>query len=126
HTQYIAIFVAVLGVMVAAIQMAFTQRGESARDLLRSLITFGVASAFSIAIVQALVAFGDQFANCIVTTAVRGANDWQCVDLDQKPAVLEAGNGFRDTMKGVMGFSATAGTVGIGLMITIGILTLLA
>src|SRR5262245_44799866 len=48
HTSYIAIFVAVIGILVGAIQMAWSQRGEAARDILRSLITLGVASALCV------------------------------------------------------------------------------
>src|SRR5688572_18111286 len=35
HTQYIAVFVATIGLLVGAMQMAWSQRGETARDLLR-------------------------------------------------------------------------------------------
>jgi hypothetical protein len=50
HTQYIAIFVAVVGLLIGAMQMAWSHRGEAARDILRSLITLAVASALSVGV----------------------------------------------------------------------------
>src|SRR5437867_3816233 len=66
HTSYIAIFVAVIGLLVGAIQMAWSHRGEAARDILRSLITLAVAAALSVGVAQALIEFGDQFSTCLV------------------------------------------------------------
>lgn len=122
HTEYIAIFVATIGVLVAAVQMAFTQRGEAVRDLLRSLMTFAVASALSIAAVQVLIDFGDRFADCIITTALTNSGaGWTCGG----PAAAN-GDAFGASMLATMGFAVASGPIGVGLMITIGILTLLA
>ena len=108
--------------MVGAMQMAWSHRGEPARDILRSLITLAVASALSVAVAQALIEFGDKFSDCLVTTALRddGAG-WHCGIGNHG-----GGKGFGDTMAALLGFSAAAGPIGIGLMITIGILTIVA
>ena len=123
HTNYIAIIVAAIGLVIGAIQMAWSQRGETARDLLRSLITLAVAAALSIGVAQALIEFGDQFSACLVTTALHDdGSGWTC-NFDNMAA---NGKAFGDSMAALLGFSAAAGPIGIGLMITIGILTIIA
>src|SRR3954454_24467709 len=122
HTRFIAVFVAVIGLMVGAIQMAWSQRGEGAREILRSLITLAVASALSVGVAQALIEFGDRFSDCLVTTALsKSGEGWTCG--------LGAGGSeeFGKAMMLLLGFTATAvGPLGIGLLITIGILSVIA
>jgi len=128
HTQFIALFIAAIGLIVGAIQMAWTQRGESARELLRSLITLAVAAAFSIAVAQALITVGDIFSSCIISSA-----------LDSKTAgwvdgCQNIGSGdsqaFGEKMGAVLGFAAIVGIAGspvlIGIMIAVGILCVIA
>ncbi len=122
HTQFIAVFVAVIGVMVGAIQMAWSHRGEAARDILRSLITLAVAAALSIAVAQALIEFGDKFSDCLVTTALSDSGEgWRC-------GIGNTGGGksFGQSMTAMLAVSATVGPIGIGLAITIGVLAIVA
>ncbi|WP_238153356.1 hypothetical protein, partial [Kribbella speibonae] len=130
HTQFIALFIAALALVFGAIQMAWTQRGESARELLRSLITLAVAAAFSIAVAQALISAGDMFSSCIISTALdTGSSDgsWTsgCQNIGSGDAVA-----FGRTMSLVLGFGAAAAIAGspllIGIMIAVGILCVLA
>ncbi|MGW7681261.1 hypothetical protein ACWGID_11005 [Kribbella sp. NPDC054772] len=127
HTQFITLFIAAIGLVVGAMQMAWTQRGESARELLRSLITLAVAAAFSIAVAQALISLGDKFSQCIVSSALSSNSGWV-------PNCDEIGSGdakaFGGKMALVLGFAAVAALAGspllIGIMIAVGILCVVA
>ncbi|MEU8222984.1 hypothetical protein [Kribbella sp. NPDC048915] len=130
HTEFIAVFLAGVALVFGAIQMAWTQRGESARDLLRALITLAIASAFSIAIAQALIEVGDMFSSCIISTALDSdstSTSWVtgCQEINS----ADSGD-FGTTMTAVLGFGAAAAIAGspllIGIMIAIGVLTVLA
>ncbi|MDX2972626.1 hypothetical protein [Kribbella solani] len=125
HTSFIVGFVAMIGLLVAGIQMAWSHRGEAARDILRSLITLAIASAFTIAVAQALIAAGDKFSDCLVTTALTtSGNGWTCG--------IGAGGAtqFGKVMTTLLGFAAVAAIagspIGIGIMLTIGILCIVA
>ncbi|MET9270382.1 hypothetical protein [Kribbella sp. NPDC003557] len=128
HTQFIALFIAAIGLIVGAIQMAWTQRGESARELLRSMITLAVAAAFSIAVAQALITAGDIFSSCIISTALDSKNaGW--VDGCQNIASGDSQH-FGEVMGAVLGFGAVVAIAGspllIGIMIAVGILCVIA
>lgn len=123
HTSWLAVFAAIIGVIVAGVQMAWSQRGDSARDLLRSLLTLAVASTLAIGIAQLLISIGDTFSKCIVATALDTdrTTGWTCSLGDANPQA------FGDAMTVMLGLSvASAGTLGVGLMITIAVITLLA
>ncbi|GAA1605019.1 hypothetical protein GCM10009804_71610 [Kribbella hippodromi] len=124
HTSFIVGFVAMIGLLIAGMQMAWSHRGEAARDILRSLITLAIASAFTIAVAQALIAAGDKFSDCLVTTALSSGNGWTCG--------IGAGGAedFGKVMTTLLGFAAVAAIagspIGIGIMLTIGILCIIA
>ncbi|MFK4083229.1 hypothetical protein ACI2LF_03910 [Kribbella sp. NPDC020789] len=129
HTQYIAFFVAVLGVLAACIKLAYTHRGESARDILRSLITLGVASALAVGVTQALIEFGDDFSKCIVTTSLIDDpnSPWKCSPGDLAAAAVDGkAKSFGGAMTAMLSVSATVGPMGIGLAIAVGILAIIA
>ncbi|MFI5691390.1 hypothetical protein ACIA58_06085 [Kribbella sp. NPDC051586] len=128
HTQFITIFIAAIGLLVGALQMAWTQRGESARELLRSLLTLAIAAAFVIAVAQVLITAADIFSSCIVSTALDSGNaPW--VDGCQKIGSGDSEH-FGTVMGTVLGFGAVAALAGspllIGIMIAVGILTVIA
>jgi hypothetical protein len=129
HTQFIALFIAAIGLIVGAVQMAWTQRGESARELLRSLMTLAVAAAFSIAVAQALITVGDIFSSCIISTALQSGDASGWVHGCQN---INSGNSqaFGEKMGAVLGFAAVVGIAGspllIGIMIAVGILCVIA
>ena len=56
QTFYLTLAVAALSVMVAGAQMAWTQRAEPARDLLKGLLTLAVVTASGVTILNVLVA----------------------------------------------------------------------
>ncbi|MDX6240659.1 MAG: hypothetical protein QOG10_5479, partial [Kribbellaceae bacterium] len=124
HTSYITVFAATISVIMAGVHMAWSQRGEAARDLLKSLMTLAVASALVISVVQVLIQVGDKFSTCIVVTAMNNQqNGWTCQLSDADP------KNFGAAMLEMMGLVAVAGGpggLGIGLLITIGIITVLA
>jgi hypothetical protein len=101
--------------------MAWSQRGEAARDLLRSLLTLAVASTLAVSVTQILIEVGDQFSKCIVLTALDDSGaGWTCQMKD-----VSAKN-FGEAMLGVMGMVGASSPIGIGLLITIGVITVLA
>ncbi|MEU4196561.1 hypothetical protein AB0E69_31965 [Kribbella sp. NPDC026611] len=122
HTSFIAVFIAAIGVVVGGMRMAWSQRGEEAREILKSLLTLATASVFAISVAQVLVEVGDKFSDCIVTTALaKGNQGWVCG--------LGAGGAedFGKAMITLLGFTvAAAGPLGVGLLITIGILCVIA
>jgi hypothetical protein len=123
HTSWIAVFAATISVIIAGAHMAWSQRGEAARDLLRSLLTLAVASTLAISVTQILIEVGDQFSKCIVLTALDNSGaGWTCKMQDA------TATNFGAAMLGVMGFVSGGGFsgLGIGLLITIGVITVLA
>jgi hypothetical protein len=123
HTSWIAVFAATISVIVAGAHMAWSQRGEAARDLLRSLLTLAVASALAISVTQILIEVGDQFSKCIVLTALDNSGaGWTCQMQDA------TATNFGKAMLGVLGLVSGGGfsPIGIGLLITIGVITVLA
>jgi hypothetical protein len=123
HTSWIAVFAATISVIIAGAHMAWSQRGEAARDLLRSLLTLAVASTLAISVTQILIEVGDQFSKCIVVTALDNSGaGWTCQMQDA------TATNFGAAMLGVMGLVSGGGfsPIGIGLLITVGIITVLA
>lgn len=75
-TWYIVLTMAVASVIIAGIRMAWTQRGEPVRDLLKSLLTLVMVSTIGLTVIQLAVSAGDAFSvgvlnaatNCSVAT----------------------------------------------------------
>jgi hypothetical protein len=129
HTQFIAVFVAAIGIVVGAMQMAWTQRGESARELLRSLMTLAAATAFSVAVAQVLITAGDIFSACIVSSSLDSQTTGWTDGCQQINSADSAD--FGKSMSTVLGFTgvvslATGSLALIGIVIAMGILTILA
>jgi len=74
HTNYILAAAATIAVIVAAIQMAVSHRGEPLREILRSLLTMVVVSAAGATFAAALIGAADEFSSWIIGQAL-GAND---------------------------------------------------
>ncbi|WP_427887418.1 hypothetical protein ACQHIV_31140 [Kribbella sp. GL6] len=74
HTSFIMFFIATLAVIAGAMQMAFSHRGEPARDILRSLITLIVVSGSTTAFAGVLISSADDFSTWIIHQAL-GTND---------------------------------------------------
>ncbi|MEU4605241.1 type IV secretion system protein [Kribbella sp. NPDC023972] len=69
HTNYILAFAATIAVIVAAIQMAVSHRGEPLRDILRSLMTMVVVSAAGATFAATLIQASDEFSQWIIIQA---------------------------------------------------------
>jgi hypothetical protein len=69
HTQFIVLFVAAIAVIVGAVQMVISHRGEPARDILRALITLVVVSGAGAAFAGTLITAADGFSSWIVNEA---------------------------------------------------------
>ncbi|WP_371406003.1 hypothetical protein OHA10_10575 [Kribbella sp. NBC_00662] len=74
HTNFIMAFVASIAVIVGAIQMAISHRGEPAKEILRSLITLVVVTASATAFAGTLIAAADGFSTWIVHEALNAKN----------------------------------------------------
>ncbi|PLC10857.1 hypothetical protein AUQ48_16175 [Kocuria flava] len=70
QTFYLTLSVAALSVMIAGAQMAWTQRAEPARDLLKNLLTLAVVTASGVTILNVLVAGTDALAVQIIDSAI--------------------------------------------------------
>ena len=79
HTNFILAAVASIAVIVAAIQMAISHRGEPLREILKSLLTMAVVSAGGAALAAALINAADGFSAWIIGQAL-GANDHAFAD----------------------------------------------
>jgi hypothetical protein len=127
HTSFLSISIATIALIVGCMRMAWTQRGESARDLLKGLMTLAVASAFVIAVAQVLIGWSDTFSNCLVTSSLmHGSDGWVCPG-DPIPPGQDVD--FGKAMLLLLGFGgvATAGSpLGIGLLICLGLLCIIA
>lgn len=71
-TWYLMAAIAVGSVLVAAIKMAWEQRAQPGKDLLKSLITLVVVSAVGLNLVMLLLQAGDSFADWIVGRSLGG------------------------------------------------------
>ncbi|WP_350280058.1 hypothetical protein [Kribbella sp. HUAS MG21] len=74
HTNFIMVFIASIAVVVAAMQMAISHRGEPARDIVRSLVTLVVVTGSATAFAGTLISASDEFSSWIVNEAL-AAND---------------------------------------------------
>jgi hypothetical protein len=70
HTHWILIFAATISVIIAGIRMAFSQRGEPVRDLLKSLLTMVVVSGAGVAFAAVLIDIADVFSEWIIDEAI--------------------------------------------------------
>ncbi|MFG1907190.1 hypothetical protein [Kribbella sp. NPDC048928] len=70
HTSFIVVVVGGVAVMVGAMQMAFTHRGEPLRDILKSLLTLVVVSAGGAAFAATLISASDSFSKWIINAAL--------------------------------------------------------
>jgi hypothetical protein len=74
HTYFIVVAVGGIAVMVGAMQMAFTHRGEPLRDILRSLLTLLVVSAGGATFAATLISASDSFSKWIIDSALLPSN----------------------------------------------------
>ncbi|WJZ68648.1 type IV secretion system protein [Kocuria rosea] len=70
QTFYLTLAVAALSVMIAGVHMAWSQRAEPARDLLKGLLTLAVVTASGVTILNVLVAGTDALAVQIIDSAI--------------------------------------------------------
>lgn len=70
HTFWLTTTLFGLAIMIAGIRIAWEQRGDPLRQLLKAMMTFVLVSAAGTATLQLLSAWSDAFANSIVTAAL--------------------------------------------------------
>lgn len=70
HTYFIVVAVGGIAVMVGAMQMAFTHRGEPLRDILKSLLTLLVVSGGGATFAATLITASDSFSKWIIDSAL--------------------------------------------------------
>jgi hypothetical protein len=74
HTNFIMVFIASIAVIVGAVQMAISHRGEPAKEILRSLITLVVVTASATAFAGTLISAADGFSSWIIDQALAANN----------------------------------------------------
>lgn len=74
HTYFIVVAVGAIAVTVGAMQMAFMQRGEPLREILKSLLTLVVVSAGGSAFAATLISASDSFSKWIMDAALLPTN----------------------------------------------------
>lgn len=72
HTVWLVVAVAIGSIVVAGVQLAWTKRGEPARDLLRSMFTLVLTSTVSVSAAQLLITASDDFSTWILSEAAVG------------------------------------------------------
>lgn len=72
HTVWLVVAVAIGSIIVAGVQLAWTKRGEPARDLLRSMFTLVLTSTVSVSAAQLLITASDDFSTWILSEASVG------------------------------------------------------
>ncbi|MEX5274069.1 type IV secretion system protein [Kocuria sp. CPCC 205235] len=70
QTFYLTLAVAALSVMIAGAQMAWSQRAEPARELLKGLLTLAVVTASGVTILNVLIRGTDALAVQIIASAI--------------------------------------------------------
>jgi hypothetical protein len=74
HTNYILGTVAAVAVIAGGMQMAWSQRGEPLRDIVKSLLTMVVVSSSGAVFAATLIRAADEFSSWIIVKAL-GADD---------------------------------------------------
>lgn len=74
HQQTLALTVSIftLAIIAAGVRMAWEQRAKPLQDLLKAMLTFVVVCGAGTAVVQLLIAWSDDFAVNVVTSAMGG------------------------------------------------------
>lgn len=102
----------VLSVIVGALRMAWEQRADPGRDLVRSLLTFVVVSAGGLTVISLLLQAGDSFSRWIVSSSL------DCKGTDQAAC-------FGENMAGMLGLASTSG-IGVIAVIVLGLMVFVA
>ncbi len=66
RVMWLALLVATMSVVIAGIKMAWTMRGDELMPMMKSLMTFMVATLFGIAFVNILVQIGNEFSDWVI------------------------------------------------------------
>jgi len=126
--------VATISVVIAGAKMALSSRGQSARDVLRSLLTLIVVMGIGLTVIELLIEIGDQFSKCMIASSITdqlankdpktiGLGDLRSAPLDQWKCDVDeqSRKDFGASMLAVLGLAGPAGGVmGIVLMMFIG------
>jgi hypothetical protein len=115
RTAWLVVAVAIASIMVAGIQIAWTRRGEPARELLRSLITLVVTSGVVVGAAQLAVTASDDFAKWIMDSVATGAGgNFAAAIIDISSLNLEGFSMMVIIVAGLLG--VVANVIQIGLM----------
>ncbi|WP_244634600.1 type IV secretion system protein [Frigoribacterium sp. CFBP 8754] len=113
-TWYIVLTMAVASVIIAGIRIAWTQRGEPVRDLLKSMLTLIMVSTIGLTVIQLAVSAGDAFSVGILNAAT------DC----NVAADTGTSSCFGTNVYGMIGLAASSpiGTIGVLILALIAIL----
>ncbi|WP_244645017.1 type IV secretion system protein [Frigoribacterium sp. CFBP 8766] len=113
-TWYVVLTMAVASVIIAGIRIAWTQRGEPVRDLLKSMLTLIMVSTIGLTVIQLAVSAGDAFSVGILNAAT------DC----NVAADTGTSSCFGTNVYGMIGLAASSpiGTIGVLILALIAIL----
>jgi len=113
-TWYVVLTMAVASVIIAGIRIAWTQRGEPVRDLLKSMLTLVMVSTIGLTVIQLAVSAGDAFSVGILNAAT------DC----NVAADTGTSSCFGTNVYGMIGLAASSpiGTIGVLILALIAIL----
>ena len=106
HLWWYMTALAVCGVLVGCGRMAWEQRADAGRDVVRSLVVYVAVSGAGVSVIALAVSASDQFSTWIISQSVHGAFGVQLI--------------------GLLGLSAASSGFGAILVIILGLLALLA
>lgn len=135
----VTVAVATVSVIIAGAKMAITAKGESAKDVLRSLLTLTIVMLLSLTILGLLIQVGDKFSECMIASSVTDGigqkspeevrlsdlsepelDGWKC-DIDD-----ETRRDFGMSMLAALGMTGPTAVLGPLMIVIIGLWALIA
>lgn len=123
-TYWLSGFVAVLSLLIAAGQMAWSRSGQPAGRAAKGLLTLVIASGAGVAAVNALAFFGDQYSQWILDRAADGDLGARLATLATITGVPGLGTGLV-LIVALVGILASLAQMGL-MLVRIGVVTMLA
>ncbi len=83
YTNYIVIFLVILGILVAAIKMALQRDGRPGKELVKNLLMFVITTGMLLAVNQAILLFVRRFFNWYVREGLGGAGGQRYATMEE-------------------------------------------
>jgi type IV secretion system protein TrbL len=123
-TAWLSAFVAVLSVLVCAGRLAMTRSSRPAAEAFKGLLILVVASGCGVAAVNALVVFGDSYADWVLDRSTDGQLGQRLVALSTVGDTAGLGSGLI-LIVALLGMFASIAQIGL-MLVRVGVVTILA